>query len=86
MKALEGNNIIKLILIVLVILFGVYVWPTPYRYISSGYPGRQNIITYDFLKEGEIPSQPYLKGNPFRINRITGIGEVWVEGKGWRKY
>jgi hypothetical protein len=28
---LKGNNIIKLILIILAILFAVYVWPTPYR-------------------------------------------------------
>ena len=31
----KGNNFIKLILIVLVILFGVYVWPTPYKYMPS---------------------------------------------------
>lgn len=33
MKALEMNNIIKLILIILVVLFAVYIWPTPYRYM-----------------------------------------------------
>ncbi len=31
MKELKINNIIKLILIILVVLFAVNVWPTPYR-------------------------------------------------------
>ncbi|MBA7586727.1 hypothetical protein ES708_28732 [subsurface metagenome] len=57
------NNIIKLILIVLVILFAVYVWPTPYRYMPD-----------------------YLSGRvPFRIHRITDIGEAWFQGTGWTK-
>jgi hypothetical protein len=60
-KLFKGNNIIKLILIILVILFGVYIWPTPYRYMSIG----NNI--------------------PFRMNRITGIGEVWEGSEGWKK-
>jgi hypothetical protein len=49
---MKGNNFIKLILIVLVILFGIYVWPTPYRnmpptsYISSNHrPFRIHRIT-----------------------------------------
>ena len=55
------NVFIKLILIALVILFGVYVWPTPYR---------------------NMP--PYLGGHtPFRINRVTGIGETWYPSTGW---
>jgi hypothetical protein len=43
----KGNNIIKIILIVLVILFGVYVWPTPYKYMSkiSDKPTRMHRIT-----------------------------------------
>jgi hypothetical protein len=55
---------IKLILILLVILFAVYVWPTPYR---------------------NMP--PFGGGHtPFRIHRITGIGELWYHSKGWTKY
>jgi len=34
------NNIIKLILIVLVILFAIYVWPTPYKYMPFEYCSR----------------------------------------------
>jgi hypothetical protein len=47
MKAFEGNNFIKLILIVLVILFGIYVWPTPYKYMPyrNGTPFRIYRIT-----------------------------------------
>jgi len=64
----KGNNIIKIILIVLVILFGVYVWPTPYRYISGGYP-----YGYRFnLRDAKIP---------FKINRITGTGYIWRNGR-----
>jgi len=35
MKLLKINIFIKLILIVLMILFAIYVWPTPYRYMSN---------------------------------------------------
>jgi hypothetical protein len=65
------NNFIKLILIVLVILFGIYVWPTPYMYISGGLPGsdRQYNIS---------------KNQIFRINRITGKGEIWLKSTGWK--
>lgn len=60
MKALKINNIIKLILIILVVLFAVYVWPTPYK------------------------NMPYYGGKiPFRIQRITGKGELWYERTGW---
>lgn len=49
MKAVGINNIIKLILIILVILFAVYVWPTPYRsmpnYRGGGTPFRIHRIT-----------------------------------------
>ncbi len=38
MKTVGINNIIKIILTVLVILFVIYVWPTPYKYIGGGYP------------------------------------------------
>ena len=65
MKALKMNNIIKLILIVLVILFAIYVWPTPYKYIGSGYPYPEDYNIRSGIKV------------PFRIHRITGKGEVW---------
>ena len=71
-KRMKGNNFIKIILIVLAILFGVYVWPTPYRNISSGYPN---------------PKKYYLGNDtkiPFRINRITGTGYIWINGI-WRE-
>jgi len=35
MKTVGINNIIKIILTVLVILFAIYVWPTPYRYMPD---------------------------------------------------
>ncbi len=63
MKILKMNNIIKLILIILVVLFLVYVWPTPYRHMP------------DYLG---------VKA-PFRIHRITGIGEMWFRDTGWTK-
>lgn len=66
------NVFIKLILIVLVILFAVYVWPTPYRNISSGYPYPREYNAGD-------------SHIPFRINRVTGIGEIWFRYVGWRK-
>ena len=37
MKTVGINNIIKIILTILVILFAIYVWPTPYRYMPSTY-------------------------------------------------
>jgi hypothetical protein len=43
------NNVIKLIVIVLVILFAIYVWPTPYRYMpyyrGTKFPFRIHRIT-----------------------------------------
>lgn len=72
MKAAGINNIIKIILIVLVLLFVVYIWPTPYRYISGGYP---------WYKKYRVDSSSKI---PFRINRITGKGEVWYRG-GWEE-
>lgn len=60
MKSL--NVFIKLILVILVILFAVYVWPTPYRNMPNYRGG----------------------GTPFRIHRITGVGEIWRSG-GWRE-
>ena len=48
MKALKINNIIKLILIILVVLFAVYVWPTPYKnmpYYGGKIPFRIHRIT-----------------------------------------
>ncbi len=59
---LKENNIIKLILIILTLLFAVYVWPTPYR--------NMNDIKY------------FGKNVPFRIHKITGVGEIW-KGGGW---
>jgi len=58
----KENNFLKLILIVLVLLFAVYVWPTPYRYMPN-----------------------YHSHIPFRINRITGVGELWWGSRGWEK-
>ena len=49
MKTFGINNIIKLILIILVLLFAVYVWPTPYRnmpyYRGGSTPFRIHRIT-----------------------------------------
>lgn len=70
MKSAGINNITKIILIVLVLLFAVYIWPTPYKYISSGYPYHRGYFVDSSSKI------------PFRINRITGKGEVWYRG-GW---
>ena len=36
MKTVGINNIIKIILTVLVILFVIYFWPTPYKYVDRG--------------------------------------------------
>ncbi len=48
-KLFKGSNFIKLIIIVLVILFTIYVWPTPYRnmpnYLGSKVPFRIHRIT-----------------------------------------
>ena len=42
----KGNNFIKLILIILAVLFAIYVWPTPYRYIKiNNNPARMHRIT-----------------------------------------
>jgi hypothetical protein len=65
------NIFIKIILIILVILFAVYVWPTPYRNMPS-------------IDRYWVESSPFTNV-PFRIHRITGIGEVWYKGE-WRKY
>ncbi|MBE3128415.1 MAG: hypothetical protein IMZ60_01920 [Actinobacteria bacterium] len=69
MKALKINNFIKLILIIIVILFAIYVWPTPYKYIGSGYPFPQEYNARD-------------SNIPFRIHRVTGRGEIWWYGEG----
>jgi len=49
MKAIQVNNIIKLLLIILVLLFAVYVWPKPYRnmpnYRGGSIPFRIHRIT-----------------------------------------
>lgn len=47
------NNIIKLILVVLVILFAVYVWPTPYRYMPDGISGRVPFRIHRITGTGE---------------------------------
>ena len=70
MKTVGINNIIKIILTVLVILFVIYVWPTPYKYIGGGYP---------YYKKYRVDSSSKI---PFRIHRITGKGEVW-SSNGW---
>jgi glucan phosphoethanolaminetransferase (alkaline phosphatase superfamily) len=47
-KIMKAFNVsIKLILIILVILFGVYVWPTPYKYMFpiNSRPVRMHRIT-----------------------------------------
>jgi len=64
------KNFVKLILIVFVILFAIYVWPTPYKYIGGGYP---------YYKKYFVDSSSKI---PFRIQRITGRGEVWTSN-GW---
>lgn len=52
------KNFVKLILIILAVLFAIYVWPTPYKYMNI---------------DG---------GQPFRMHRITGKGELWFRSVG----
>ena len=40
MKTVGINNIIKIILTIFAILFAIYVWPTPYKYMPSSYSSR----------------------------------------------
>ena len=48
------KNNIKLILIVLLILFAIYVWPTPYRYMPDYLGGKQPFRIHRITGTGEI--------------------------------
>ena len=49
----KGSNFIKLLLIILVILFAVYVWPTPYRNMPD-YLGKLPFRIHRITGTGEI--------------------------------
>ena len=54
MRKSKINNIIKLILIVLVILFAIYVWPTPYRYMPDYSGGKVPFRIHRITGTGEM--------------------------------